>query len=49
MTVYVKTNSEKTTSIKCDKKQKADTVSQKVEMKTSIPQGITYLVPQGNC
>ena len=48
MTVYVKTISGKTISIKCDKQQKADTVSKKiVEMKTSIPQGVTYLVHQG--
>ena len=40
MTVYVKTISGKTISIKCDKKQKVD-------MKTSIPQGITHLVHQG--
>ena len=42
MTVYVKTISGKTISIKCDKKQKADTVSEKVEMETPIPRGITF-------
>ena len=47
MTVYVKTISGKTISITCDKRQKEDTVSEKVEMKTSIPRGITYLVHQG--
>ena len=47
MTVYVKTISGKTISIKCDKKQKEDTVSKKVDMKTSIFQHITFLVHQG--
>ena len=47
MTVYVKTISGKTISIKCDKKQKADTVSEQVEVKTSIPRGKTYFVHQG--
>ena len=47
MTVYVKTINGKTISIKCDKKQEVDTVSEKVEMKTSIPRGFTYLVHQG--
>ena len=41
MTVYVRTSSGKTISIKCDKMQKA------VERNTSIPRGMTYLVPQG--
>ena len=47
MTVIVKTFNGKTISIQCDNKQKADTVSEKVEMQTSIPRGITYLVHQG--
>ena len=47
MTVYVNTISGKTISINCDKNQKADTVSKEVEMKTSIPRGITYLDHQG--
>ena len=47
MTVYVKTISGKTISTKCDKKQKADRVSKKVEMKTSTPQSTIYLFHQG--
>ena len=47
MTVHEKTISGKTISVNCDKKQKADKVSKKVKMKTSIPQGITYHVYQG--
>ena len=47
MTVYVKTITGKTIIIKCDKKHKEDTVSEKDEMKTSTPRGITYLVHQG--
>ena len=39
MTVYVKTISGKTISIKCDRKQEADAAPEKVEMKTSIPRG----------
>ena len=47
MTVYVRTNNGKTISIKCDKQQKAATTSEKVERKTSIPRGMTYLAHQG--
>ena len=47
MTVFVRTINGKTISIKCDRKQKAATVSEKVERKTSIPRGMTYLVHQG--
>ena len=47
MTVHVRTSSGKTISIECDKKQKAATLSEKVERKTSIPRGMTYLVHQG--
>ena len=36
MTVYMKTISGKTIRIKCDKKQRADTVSEKFEMRTAI-------------
>ena len=43
MTVNVKTISGKTISITCDKTHKADTVSEKVEMKTPIPRSLTYL------
>ena len=46
MTVYLKTISGKTISIKCDKKQKADTVSEN-GMNTSIPRGITHFAHQG--
>ena len=37
MTVYVMTISGKTISIKCDKKQKADTVSEKVQNENIDP------------
>ena len=47
MTVDVMTINGKTISIICNKKQEADTVSEKVEVKTSIPRGITYLIHQG--
>ena len=47
MTTYVKTISGKTIRIKCDKKQQADTKSKKIEMRTAIPRGITYLTHQG--
>ena len=47
MTVYVRIINGITISIKCERKQKAATVSEKVERKTSIPRGMTYLVHQG--
>ena len=48
ITVHVKTISGKTIRIKCDKKQKADTVSKKkIEMRTAIPRGMAYLTHQG--
>ena len=47
MTVHVKTISGNTISIKCDKNQKADTVSVKIEMRTAIPRGTTYLTHSG--
>ena len=47
MTVYVETISGKTIRIKCNKKQKADTVSKNIEMRTTIPRGITFLSHQG--
>ena len=47
MPVYVRTINGKTIKIKCDRKQKAATESEKVERKTSIPRGRTYLVHQG--
>ena len=47
MTVYVKTISGKTDRVICDKKQKADTVSRKIEMRTAIPRRITCLTHQG--
>ena len=40
ITVYVTTISRKTNRIKCDKKQKGDTVSNKIEMGTASPRGI---------
>ena len=42
MTIFVRTNSGKTINIKCDKKQKAATILEKVERRSSI-----YLVHQG--
>ena len=43
MTIYVRTISGKTISIKCDKKQKAATMMEKVERRSSIPRGMMYL------
>ena len=47
MTVYVKTINGKTINIECDKKQKAPTISDEVERRSSIPRGMTYLVHHG--
>ena len=47
MTVYVRTISGKTISIKCDEKQNAATISEKVERRSSIPRRMTYFVHQG--
>ena len=47
MTVYVKTINGQTISIKCDKKQKAATISDEVERRSLIPRGMTYLVHHG--
>ena len=47
MTVYVKTINGKTVSIKCDKKQKAATISHEVERRSLIPRGMTCLVHHG--
>ena len=47
MTVYVKTINGKTISIKCDKKQKAATISDDVERRSLIPRGMTYFVHHG--
>ena len=46
MTVYVKTISGKTISIKCDKAESRYSIG-KFFMKTSIRRGITYLVHEG--
>ena len=47
MRVYVRTINGETISIKCDRKQKAATVWEKVERKTSISRGMTFLAHQG--
>ena len=47
MTAYVKTINGKTVSTKCDRKQKAPTISDEVERRSSIPRGMTYLLHQG--
>ena len=47
MTVYVKTINGKTVSMKCNRKQRAATISDEVEIRSSIPRGMTYLVHQG--
>ena len=47
MTVYVKTINGTTISVKCDRKQKAATISDEVERRSSIPRGMTYLLHQG--
>ena len=47
MTVYVKTISGKTVSVKCDRRQKAKRIMEMVERKTSIPKDQLYLLNQG--
>ena len=47
ITIYVRTSSGNTISIKCDKKQKAASVSDEVERRSVIPRGMTYLVHHG--
>ena len=47
MTIYVRASSGKTISIKCYKKQKAASILEKVERRSLIPRGMTYLVHQG--
>ena len=47
MTVYVRTNSGKTISIKCDSRQNATRIMEMVERKTLIPRDQLYLVNQG--
>ena len=42
ITIYVRTSSGKTSSIKCDKKRKAE-----VEIRSTIPRSMTYLVHHG--
>ena len=47
MMIYVKMINGKTISIKCEGKQIAATILEKVERKSSILRGMTYLVHQG--
>ena len=47
MTVHVKTINGWTITIKCDKKKKAATVSDEVEIRSLIPRGMTYIVHHG--
>ena len=47
ITEYVRTNSGKTISITCDRKQNATTIMEIVERKTLSPRDQLYLVNQG--
>ena len=47
VTIYVRTSSGKTISIKCDKKQKAASTSDEVDRRSAVPRGMTYLVHHG--
>ena len=47
LTLYVRTSSGKTISTKCDKKQKATSILDKVERRSAIPRSMTYLVHHG--
>ena len=47
ITIYVRTSSRKTTSIKCDKKRKAVSILDEVERRSTIPRSMTYLVHHG--
>ena len=47
ITIYVRTSSGKTTSIKCDKKRKAVSILDEVERRSTIPRSMTYLVHHG--
>ena len=47
MTVYVKTISGKTIIVRCDKKQRAETIAETVERRAAIPREMMYLVNQG--
>ena len=46
MTVYVKTISGKTIIVRCDRKQRAETMVETVERRAAIPRDMTYLVNQ---
>ena len=47
MTIYVRTSSGKTISIKCGKKRKAVSVLYEVERRSTIPRSMTYLAHHG--
>ena len=47
MTVYVRTISGKTISIKCDKRQGITRIKDEIERKTKIPKAVQHLVSQG--
>ena len=47
ITIYVRTSSGKTSSIKCDKKRKAMSILDDVERRSAIPRSMTYLVHHG--
>ena len=47
MTVYARTNSGKTNSIKCDKRQSITRTKDEIERKIQIPKDIQYLSNQG--
>ena len=47
MTVYVRPNSGKTISIKCDKRQNVTRIKDEIERKTKIPTALQHLSNQG--
>ena len=47
ITIYVRTSSGKTISIKCDKKRKLVSIVDEVERRSTIPRSTTYLVHHG--
>ena len=47
LTIFVRTSNGKTISIKCDKKQKAASISDEVERRSAISRRMTHLVLHG--
>ena len=49
ITIYVRTSSGQTISIKCDKKQRAMSILEEVEIRSAIPRSMTFLVHHEKC